>query len=253
MMINFPRIHTMKKISRLESSTQKTTTSSMSAPSSFEKPELSKAGDSGARNKIQTKRRRSQQQQHEKDSNTNQIRKSSVKSQNNVEPSATSLSGIDPVAVKAVTFEKTARVRRVRPRSQFSQTEREAMWYSDNDYTDIKRRAVETVKRMMKGEKSGGFVDDDNYTSRGLECRMKKNAVERKRFKSYARGLVLEEQDYQNETGIMCPGRLRKVYLKSSSIALMKAQDNGQKDAEVTNDVSLCEIRRINLENNNLL
>jgi len=210
----------------------------MSTPSSFEKPELSKACDSGARNKIQTKRRRSQQQQ-EKDSNTNQIRKSSMKAQNNVDPSATSLSGIDPVAVKAVTFEKTARVRRVRPRSQISQTEREAMWYNDNDYTDIKRRAVETVKRMMKGEKSEeDFVDDDNYTSRGLECRMKKNAVERKRFKSYARGLVLEEQDYQNETGIMCSGRLRKVYLKSSSIALMKAQDNGQKDAEAIHDVS---------------
>jgi hypothetical protein len=225
----------------------------MSTPFSFEKPELSKDCDYDARNQIQTKRRRSQQRQ-EKDIYTNKMHKSSMKSQHNVDPSATSLSGIDPVAVKAVNFEKAARVRRVRPLNQFSKTEREAMWYTDNEYTDIKRRAVETVKRMIKGEKSGGFVDDDNYTARGLECRMKKNAVERKRFKSFARGLVLEEQDYQNETEIVCSGRLRKVYLKSSSIASMKAQDTGQKDAEAVNDVSLHEIRRIiNLENNNLL
>jgi hypothetical protein len=147
--------------------------------------------------------------------------------------------------VKTVSFEKTARVRRVRPRNHFTKEEQEDMWYNDNDYSEIKRRAVETVKKMLKGEKSGGFVDDNNYTSRGLECRMKKNAVERKEFKAFARSLVLEEQEDQNQKGIICSGRLRKVYLKASSISSVKAQSAGRKDAEAVNDIDLYQLLRI--------
>jgi len=227
----------------------------MSSISSFQKPEYSKDSDCGVPNQIQTKTQiRRSKQQRKKGNNTNQVKKSCLKSQKNADSSATSLSGTDPRTVKTVSFEKTARVRRVRPRSHFSKEEQEDMWYNDDDYSEIKRRAVETVKKMLKGEKSGGFVDDDNYTSRGLECRMKKNAVERKEFKAFARSLVLEEQEDQNQKGIMCAGRLRKVYLKASSISSVKAQNAGRKDAVAVNDIDLYQILRIiNFEHNNLL
>lgn len=243
-MINFPR-NRITKISGMESSTK---TSAVSPTSSFRKLELSKHHDCGDSRQNQSKpeRRCGQHQQLKKDDHTNQIEKSSLKSQDDIDDSsATHVSGIDPVVVKTVNFERTARVRRVRPRDQYSKKEREDMWYSDTDYSNIKKRAIDTVKRMIKGERSGGFVDDDNYTARGLECRMKKTAVERKEFKAYARYLVLEEQQNQYDLGINNSGRLRKVYLKASSISSTKAQDAGRKDSEAVNDVSLCEIRRI--------
>merc|ERR1712176_456373 len=106
----------------------------------------------------------------------------------------------------------------------------------------------------IKGERKGGFVDDNNYTSRGLECRMKKIAVQRKEMGEFARRLVLEEQEVQNDSGIKSGDRLRKVYLKASSVASMKAQDVGRMDAKVVNDISLSEILRIiKLELNNSL
>lgn len=241
MIVNFPRIH-VKKSSELES----LPISSMSSISSFQKPEYSKDSDRVVPNQIQTKAQiRRSKQQRKKGTNTNQIKRSCLKSLKNPNSSATSLSGTDPRTVKTVSFEKTARVRRVRPRNHFTKEEQEDMWYNDNDYSEIKRRAVETVKKMLKGEKSGGFVDDNNYTSRGLECRMKKNAVERKEFKAFARSLVLEEQEDQNQKGIICSGRLRKVYLKASSISSVKAQSAGRKDAEAVNDIDLYQLLRI--------
>jgi len=238
MIINFPRSR-IKNISGLASSADTTSTMSNSA-SSFEKPELSKGLDHQI--ETTTKRPCSQHQQEMNDS-ANQIRKTCLKSQHNANQSST----------KAVTFEKTARVRRVRTRHQFSRREHQDMWYSDEDYTAIKRRAVDTVKRMIKAELSGGLVDDDNYSSRGLECRMKKNAIERKEFKAFARQLVLDEQDDMNKNGMACDSRLRKVYLKASSISSTKARDKGRKDAEAIDVMSLCEVlQAVYLQHNNL-
>jgi len=233
MTINLPRIH-VKNLSRLESSTRESTMSSTSSASSFEKPELAKDYRGGVSshtgNEIQ--RRRGQHEQAAANTSSILIRKSCLKSKNTADSSRE----------KSVNFERTARVRRVRPRNQFSKHEQESMWYSDAEYASIKRGAVETVKKMLKGEKSGGFVDDDDYSSRGLECRMKKNAIERKEFKAFARELVLTEQQDQNERGLVCSSRLRKVYLKASSISSIKAQNKGRKDAEAVNDLHLSDI-----------
>ena len=239
-MIKLPSMN-VKNISDLESST-----SAMSTTSSFSKPELSKGCDYGVPNQIETKTQmRSPQHQLEKATHTNKIRKSCLKS-------TTSLSGSDPAVAKAVNFEKTARVRRVRPRSYFTKQEQEAMWYNEDEYASIKRRAVGTVKLMLQSEKrgNGSILDDDEYSSRGLECRMKKNAIERKEFKAFARDLVLMEQEDQLLNGFHCSNRLRKIYLKASSIASTKAQVVGQMDEHAVNDISLCDVlRAIYIEN----
>ena len=240
MMINLPRIH-MKNIFSLESSTHESAMSTTSSASSFEKPIFSKDSDCSVTNhtEIDIQRRRGQHQRAV-DTQSIRIQKSCLKSKNKINSSTT-----DPFRVKSVNFMKTARVRRVRPRNQFSKQEKESMWYSNNEYTSIKRGAVETVKKMLKGEKSGGFIDDENYSARGLECRMKKNAVERKEFKAFARDLVLTEQEDQNNKEVQCSSKLRKVYLKASSISSTKAQSAGQKDAAAVNDLCLSEIMLI--------
>ena len=238
MMINLPRLST-KNIS-LESMTREPAMSAeealASSASSFQKPELSKHNTYGesSRTEIKIQRRRGL---HQGDDHLDPKRKSCLKSAN-----AMSTPNAIPHGEKSVKFEKTARVRRVRTRNHFSRQEQESMWYSDDEYASIKRGAVDTVRRMLKGEKSGGFVDDDHYSARGLECRMKKNAVQRKEFKAFARELVLTEQEDQNARGIFCSSRLRKVYLQASSIASMKAQDNGRKDEQAVNDLHLSDI-----------
>jgi len=249
-MINFPRIK-VQKMPKLETS-QDTSTSSRSSTSSFIKPELSKDRDCEHVNQIKDRRQRGQQRRKQ-DNSTSQNKDNSLMVHNSIGLSATSASGIDPIVKKVVTFQKTARARRVRPRNQYSEKERHDIWYGDSDYKEIKRRALETVKRMLKAEKRGGFVDDDNYSARGLESRMKKNAIERKKFKTYARDLVLGEQEEQNDLGIICPGRISRIYLEASSIAITKAQAVGRKDTEAVNNISLPEILQIiNIEHNSI-
>lgn len=249
-MINFPRIK-VRKMPELESS-QDIPTSSRSSTSSFVKPELAKDCDCDHANQIKNRRQRGQQRRKQ-DNSTSQNKDNCLMVDNAIDLSATSASGIEPI-VKVVTFQKNARARRVRHRNQISEKERHDIWYGDSDYKEIKRRAVETVKRMLKAEKRGEvFVDDDNYSARGLESRMKKNATERKKFKTYARDLVLDEQEEQNDLGIICPGRIRRAYLKVSSIAITKAQAVGRKDTEAVNNTSLPEILQIiNIEHNSI-
>ncbi len=237
-MINVPRLNS-KNVS-LESTTRESAMSEeealASSTSSFQKPELSKQSTYGesTSNEIEIQRRRGL---HQEDTHFVPKRRSCLKSNNTMSAPNTA-----PRGEKSVNFEKTARVRRVRTRNHFSKQEQESMWYSDDEYASIKRGAVDTVRRMLKGQKSGGFVDDENYSARGLECRMKKTAVQRKEFKAFARELVLTEQEDQNARGIFCSSRLRKVYLQASSIASMKAQAAAQKDEQAVNDLHLSDI-----------
>ena len=235
-MINFPHTHG-KKMSGLEFAMS---TSSLSSESSFEKHDSSKIDDVVNTSKTQTSNRgRRGSKQRKKHSKQNKSGKNITTPQHNDDSLSTLTSEADP---KAVTFRRTAKVRRIRPRYQYSKKEQEDMWYTDDDYAAIKSRAIETVKKM-KGE-IGGFIDTDDHTSRGLECRLRKSAIERKEFKAFARSLVLEEQEDQRDKEIRNSGRLRKVYRKASAVALMKAQDKGQQDAEAVNDVSQSELLR---------
>ena len=175
-----------------------------------------------------------------------------------------------------VRFEKTAKVKRVRPLSQYSVEEREDIWYTESEYTYIKRRVVVTVKMMMRNDKkkqqyqqqNGGsinsFADDsdfesvenDDHTIRGLECRTRKAAQQRKGFKMYARDLVLDEQENQIDSG-MSPNMIRKAYLEASIVSLRKAQAYGRMDEEAVknnNNNSLQEIlSTLKLEQNERL
>mmetsp|Transcript_919 Transcript_919/g.1968 ORF Transcript_919/g.1968 Transcript_919/m.1968 type:complete len:264 (-) Transcript_919:90-881(-) len=184
-----------------------------------------------------------------KSSSSKQMDLSSTQSKNDIDDSSTSVTSTSsnseqqPIAKKTVTFDKIARVKRVKPRYYYTEEQHRKMWYDDDDYADIKNGAVETVKMMMKSTRSGdNFVDDDDYTSRGLECRTRVAATERKQFKEYARLLVLDEQEDQDELGFRSVTRLRRMYLKASNVSSAKARELGQKDAEAANDDSLQEI-----------
>ena len=159
---------------------------------------------------------------------------------------------------RTVRFEKTAKVKRIRPRHQYSVKELEEMWYTERDYAEIKRHVVETVKLMMKrnnnskkqqnqnqnqhqGSKNSSAnydfnesIENNDHTIRGLECRTKKAAMQRKETKMYARNRVLEEQENQIDqyTKVISHNMIRKVYLDASIVSSRKAQEYGRMDEE---------------------
>jgi hypothetical protein len=129
--------------------------------------------------------------------------------------------------IKKVSFARTAKVKKVRSRQHYTEEERDGMWYTPNEYIDIKKRAVQTLRMMMADP---SFRDDADHTSRGLECRTKDAARQRKEFKAHSRELVLEEQENQREAGVHSPGRLRDAYQEMSLTATRQARVFAQRD-----------------------
>jgi hypothetical protein len=143
-------------------------------------------------------------------------------------PSLPATASPDPQK-KKVTFARTAKVKKVRSRQHYTEEERDGMWYTAEEYIDIKKRAVQTL-RIMMGDPS--FRDDPEHTSRGLESRTRDAAKRRKEFKAQSRELVLEEQENQKEAGVCSPGRLRKAYHDMSMTAMRQARIFAQRDEE---------------------
>jgi len=281
-MINFPRMQ-MKKLSGLLESTTPSASlvpsissykksdsySSSSSTSSISSSSTSSSSSSSSLKKKKKNRKR------DSNNNENSILRQQGRSRphqvhNHKDPvdndTNTTHSNRNNMPMTTITrpmtvrFEKTAKVKRVRPLHQYSVEEREDIWYTESEYTDIKRRVVVTVKMMMRNDKkkqqyqkqNGGsinsFADDsdfesvenDNHTIRGLECRTRKAALQRKGFKMYARDLVLDEQDNQIDTGAS-PNMIRKAYLEASIVSSKKAQAYGRMDEEaVKNNNNNC-------------
>ena len=305
-MINFPRMQ-MKKLSGLLESTSPSA-SSVPSISSYKKSDSyssssptssisSSSSTSSSSSSLSSSKKKKKNRKRDSNNNENSILRqqglsSSHQVHNNKDPVGTNTntntnthpthSNRNDTPMTTITrpmtvrFEKTAKVKRVRPLSQYSVEEREDIWYTESEYTYIKRRVVVTVKMMMRNDKkkqqyqqqNGGsinsFADDsdfesvenDDHTIRGLECRTRKAAQQRKGFKMYARDLVLDEQENQIDSG-MSPNMIRKAYLEASIVSLRKAQAYGRMDEEAVknnNNNSLQEIlSTLKLEQNEQL
>ena len=73
----------------------------------------------------------------------------------------------------------------------------ELIWYSQEEYAVIKGRNSEIVKLI----KSGEFEENDDYSCRGLEHKLKEIFRQRRANKFNALNAVLEEQDRQINRG----------------------------------------------------
>jgi hypothetical protein len=149
-----------------------------------------------------------------------------------INPASSSPSGVAPPPAdtapkKKVAFARTAKVKKVRSRQHYTNEEQTDMWYTADEYTAIKKRAVQTLRLMMANP---NFQDDVNHTSRGLESRTKEAAKKRKEFKAFSRELVLEEQENQREAGVHSAGRLRMAYEEASATALQHAWELAKRD-----------------------
>jgi hypothetical protein len=69
-----------------------------------------------------------------------------------------------------------------------------------------------------------GFVDCEEYSSRGLEVRTRAASKTRKQNKADALAAVLDEQENQISEGVIRPERIGKAYRKISSVSQMVAE-----------------------------
>jgi hypothetical protein len=70
-------------------------------------------------------------------------------------------------------------------------------WYSQHEYKKIKENISAIVGAIQSGTYEGDTNDD---CLRGIECRLKKNALRRKKTKMFAMMVVLGEQEEQDLT-----------------------------------------------------
>ncbi len=142
-------------------------------------------------------------------------------------------------ASRRVHFARTAKVKKVRSRQHYTPEERDGIWHTAEEYTEIKKRALATLKLLVY---SSDFKENEEHTDRGLESRTKEAAQKRKEFKAYARELVFEEQENHKEAGVKSPGRLRKACLETSLTSVRQARENAKKDHEAVGHESLDDI-----------
>ena len=84
----------------------------------------------------------------------------------------------------------------------------ELIWYSKEEYDAIKARNSQIVKFIKAGE----FEENDDYSCRGLEHKLKEIFRQRRANKFNALNAVLEEQDRQINRGLADPALISAAY-----------------------------------------
>lgn len=147
----------------------------------------------------------------------------------------------------SVTFSKRVRVKKVRSHSHYTQQEKIDTWLAPKEYADIKIGCIRTLQLMSRDP---GFVDCEEYSSRGLEVRTRSASQIRKQNKASALAAVLDEQENQQSEGVRHPERLGEAYRKIASVSQSVAQFMAMRHRETVeedlNEEAMIELRRAN-------
>lgn len=131
--------------------------------------------------------------------------------------------------VKKVSFSKRVKIKKIRSHKLYSEAERDSIWHTDEEYSEIKRGCVRTLKLMMKSD----FAETGDVCPRGLEVRTRTASAARKEIRLYASHVVFEEQENQAEWGETSDERIREAYLEISRDATSRAHFNGLRDEKI--------------------
>ena len=142
------------------------------------------------------------------------------------QPKSVDSNNIEPSGTRGVTWSNRVLLKRVRSHKDYTKEEMSDVWYTPEDYVEIKRGCAQTLKLMSKPD----FIESDEFSARGLEIRLKQAARRRKEIKVFTVAAVLEEQELQEEARENDPERIREVYLKISGLSQSKAELTGIND-----------------------
>lgn len=92
---------------------------------------------------------------------------------------------------KRVCFNECTSFREILPLSELTDEDISTVWYSEEEYAEIKTHVTETITRVADGD---SVEEDEGYCMRGLEGRTKFGARRRKNNKTKALGAVWSTQ-----------------------------------------------------------
>lgn len=130
---------------------------------------------------------------------------------------------------KNVHFSKRVKIKKIRSHKLYSDAERDFIWHSDEEYSEIKRGCVRTLKLMMRSD----FKETGEVCPRGLEVRTRAASAARKEIRMCASHMVFEEQENQKDWGEPNDERIREGYLEVSRDASIRAHFNALRDEKI--------------------
>jgi hypothetical protein len=130
---------------------------------------------------------------------------------------------------RKLVFNQVVNVRPIKHLDNMSDEEVNAIWFSREDFEDMKDSYAETVRMISKGAFKG---DDDEHCARGLEYRTREGAFKRKTNKWNALQAVLDEQDRQQRLGINDDELLREAYVEENLHCRLAALELGIQDQD---------------------
>lgn len=134
---------------------------------------------------------------------------------------------------KSVCFQDMVTYREISPLAEISEEEIHNVWYSDEEYSEIKKVVTATVKKAG----SGDLEDEENgITMRGLEGRTKFGARRRKNNKAAALNAVWETQTSLWRKKIDNPMAIAAAYKPHSTHAKYRALEAAHNDEVFVNE-----------------
>ena len=128
---------------------------------------------------------------------------------------------------KSVSFQDTVTYREICPLAEIDEAEIRTIWYSDDEYSKIKKIVTATVKKAEKGDP----VDEaKGITMRGLEGRTKFGARRRKNNKKAALDVVWTTQIELWKKRMDQPLAIAAAYRVHSTDAKYRAKQAAHKD-----------------------
>ncbi|KAG7359760.1 hypothetical protein IV203_034858 [Nitzschia inconspicua] len=129
---------------------------------------------------------------------------------------------------RVVSFDKEARiVGHVPTRGELTPEEFTTIWYSKDEFKEMKKEYVPIVKKLAKK-----LPLDDGEEGRGLEHKTPRGCKSRQNNRFQAMDAVLDEQERQFEMERKDADYIAQIYRQSSAHCQMNAYLSAKKDAE---------------------
>jgi hypothetical protein len=131
-----------------------------------------------------------------------------------------------PSTTKKITFDEQAKIYFTISLQEISATEREAMWYSKEEFREITRSSCRQIKQLDRGK----LFKDKKYCSRGLESHMRMATQTKRKNYEMSHKVVFDEQNRQRRDCVHEMEYLSSLYHSVSSSCQLWANVVGLSD-----------------------
>jgi hypothetical protein len=128
---------------------------------------------------------------------------------------------------RQVTFFEKVAIRETIHLNEYTAGERRRSWYNKQELKEIKYQLKKTAVSMQAGQLK---IDTDFDCTRGLEFRVGKKAIQRRKRILHAVMTVLSEQEDQRMLGILDPVTISLAYRPISRVSAAKAFNIARSD-----------------------